>query len=209
MASTPATTSPPTRTVAAFDFDGTLTTRDTLVPYLRLVAGTRECLRAIAVAGPELVRGRTDDVARDRAKAMVLDTLLAGRRERPLRDIGERYARMLVARQLRPETRAALERHREAGHELVLVSASLTLYLDAVACELRIPHVLATAMEVDDTGVLTGRLACANVRADEKARRLDAWLAGAHALVHAYGDSRGDDALLARADHPTRVGRAR
>jgi phosphatidylglycerophosphatase C len=67
--------------------------------------------------------------------------------------------------------------------------------------------VLATEMEVGPDGRLTGAIAGANVRGPEKARRLDEWLGGRGAVVYAYGDSEGDDDLLARADHPVRVDR--
>jgi phosphatidylglycerophosphatase C len=66
---------------------------------------------------------------------------------------------------------------------------------------------------VGPDGRLTGELAGANVRSAEKVRRLEAWIAGStlgdEAIVWAYGDSAGDRELLARADHPVRVGRDR
>ena len=69
---------------------------------------------------------------------------------------------------------------------------------------------MCTQLERDAHGVLTGRLVGPNCRGPEKVRRLENWLA-AHditdAVLWAYGDSAGDDALLARADHPVRVGR--
>ncbi len=45
------------------------------------------------------------------------------------------------------------------------------------------------------------------MRGPEKARRLDAWLAGSPTFVWAYGDSSGDRELLARADRAVRLGR--
>ncbi len=195
------------RTVAAFDFDGTLSKRDNVVPFLRLVAGTGAVVRATAAAAPLFPQGLRDDAVRDQAKAVVLRMTLGGLHERHVRDVGERYARLVVARHLRPSMVAALEQHRRDGHHLVLVSASLTEYLEPIAALLDIPTVLATAMEVGPDGRLTGEIAGANVRAGEKVRRLDAWLGDEPSFVHAYGDSRGDDELLARADRATRIPR--
>jgi phosphatidylglycerophosphatase C len=196
-----------TECVAAFDFDGTLSTRDSFLPYLRIVAGTRDLGRAIAAAAPALATSRRDPRQRDVAKALVIRGTLAGRREAYLRDVGARYARLVVAQHLAPDTMARLEAHRADGHALVLVSASLHVYLDSIAELLGVDAVLATALEVDGDGRCTGEIAGANVRGVEKVRRLDEWLAGREVVLHAYGDSSGDDELLARADHGVRVGR--
>jgi len=196
-----------TECVAAFDFDGTLSTRDSFLPYLRIVAGTRDLARAIAAAAPALATSRRDPRQRDVAKALVIRGTLAGRREAYLRDVGARYARLVVEQHLAPDTMARLEAHRTDGHAIVLVSASLHVYLDSIAELLGVDAVLATALEVDADGRCTGEIAGANVRGVEKVRRLDEWLAGREVVLHAYGDSSGDDELLARADHGVRVGR--
>lgn len=196
------------RTVAAFDFDGTLSSRDNFVRFVHLVAGTADTAKAMAAAAPTLLASRRDPALRDAAKAELLRRTLRGRSEAHLRDLGARFARLVVARHLNPHVRERLDDHRAAGHELVIVSASLTCYLEPAAALLGVPTVLATAMEVGPDGRLTGELAGPNVRGPEKAARLDAWLGGAAAVVHAYGDSAGDAELLARADHPYKVGRA-
>jgi len=196
-----------TGTVAAFDFDGTLSTRDNFLPYLRIVAGTRALARAIAAAAPALAASRRDPLQRDIAKAIVLRGTLAGRSEAYLRDVGARFARLVVAQHLARDTMARLEAHRTDGHAIVLVSASLHVYLDSIAELLGVDAVLATALEVDADGRCTGEIAGANVRGIEKVRRLDEWLAGRDLVVHAYGDSSGDDELLARAHHGIRVDR--
>ena len=193
--------------VAAFDFDGTLSTRDNFLPYLRIVAGTRDLVRAIGAAAPALAASRRDPSQRDVAKAILVRGTVAGRSEAYLRDVGNRYARLVVARHLAPDTMARLEQHRAGGHDIVLVSASLHVYLDPIAELLGADAVLATALEVDADGRCTGEIVGANVRGVEKVRRLDAWLAGRDAVIHAYGDSSGDDELLARAHHGTRVDR--
>lgn len=195
------------RTVAAFDFDGTLSSRDNVVPYLRAACGTGAVARAGAAAAPALLAARKDPAQRDVAKAIVVERLLTGRTEASLRDLGGRFARLVVARYLHPQVVERLDAHREAGHEVVLVSASLTLYLDAVADLLGVPTVLATAVAVGADGRVTGALAGPNVRGPEKVRRLEGWLGGDDARIYAYGDSSGDDELLARADHGVRVDR--
>ncbi len=195
------------RVVAAFDFDGTVSSRDNVVPYLRIACGTGAVARAGAAAAPALLAARRDPAQRDVAKAIVVQRLLTGRTEESLRDLGARFARQVVAHHLHPQVADRLAAHREAGHEVVFVSASLTLYLDAVAALLGVPAVLATAVAVGPDGRCTGGLDGPNVRGPEKVRRLDAWLGDAPAYVYAYGDSHGDAELLARADHGVLVDR--
>jgi phosphatidylglycerophosphatase C len=198
-----------TRAVAAFDFDGTLTRRDTLLPFLARLAGWPGLLRALAVEVPALVAESARADRRDRTKARVLARTLRGRARDEVDAAGRAYARTLLARSLRPEVVARLREHQDAGHEVVIVSASLDAYLTPVASALGAAALLCTELEVDGSGRCTGRMRGGNCRASEKARRLGAYLAGGPVTLWAYGDSAGDAAMLAMADHAVRIRRGR
>lgn len=144
---------------------------------------------------------------RDVAKAAVLKLLLSGEPVSRLADVAEAFADEVVNRRLRPGMRDRIEWHRDAGHELVIVSASPELYVAPIGRRLGVEHVLATRLEVDGDGRLTGRLLGANCRGPEKVTRLQEWLGAGRALAYAYGDSSGDRELLALADTGVRVGR--
>jgi phosphatidylglycerophosphatase C len=191
--------------VAAFDVDGTLTTTDCVVPFLRRAAGGKLVL-AVLRRPIMLVRAlvRRD---RDRLKELACSAL-SGRDAAELDRLGEEFASEFVAPRLRPDTTARLRRHQELGHTVILASASLEQYLRPLAGQLDVDAVVCTRLEVDGGGLVTGRLDGANCRAAEKARRVHEWLASAglaDAELWAYGDSSGDDELLATADHPARV----
>lgn len=195
------------RVVAAFDFDKTLSTRDNVVPFLRAAVGRTPVGLALLATAPRVVAAAVDDGRRDAAKAAVVQRLLTGYDAARLADVAERFATDVVARHLRADAVERAEWHRRQGHELVIVSASFSVYLEPVAERLGFHGALGTGLEVGAGGRLTGRLAGANVRRAEKVARLDAWLGSGPATVWAYGDSTGDRELLARADHPVRVGR--
>ncbi len=202
----------PTPAVAAFDFDGTITTRDTLVPFLARVAGAQQFVSANGRLAMATVRGRIALRDRDRVKEHMLEMLLAHRSEDELRSLGERYAQELLARgRLREDVVARVQDHVAAGHRTVIVSASLVYYLEPIARELSIEDVICVEPEVVD-GELTGRLAKPNVRGSEKAVRLREWLGAPpdgplDVRLHAYGNSSGDHELLAASDVAWWLGR--
>jgi phosphatidylglycerophosphatase C len=195
--------------VAAFDVDGTLTTTDCVVPFLRRAAGGKLVL--VLLQRPvTLVRAlvRRD---RDRLKELACSAL-RGRDAAELDRFGEEFASEFVAPRLRDDTTARLRRHRELGHTVIFASASLEQYLVPLAEELDVDAVVCTRLERDAAGRLTGRLDGANCRAAEKARRVHEWLLGAGlegAELWAYGDSPGDAPLLESAAHPVWVDRDR
>jgi len=201
------------RAVAAFDFDGTIARRDTVVPFLASVAGRPALARSVTARAPQLAwiaTGRAAGGARDAEKAHFIRRLLGGRSAAAVAAAGERYAEQLWSRHhFRPEILDRLAWHRSRGHEIVIVSASLDVYLRPLAPRLGVSEVISCSLVADADGILTGELAGGNVRGPEKIRRLTAWLGGDAALaateLWAYGDSAGDEELLAAADHPVRV----
>jgi phosphatidylglycerophosphatase C len=195
------------RQVAAFDFDGTLARGDSLLPFLALLRGRAVVARTMALMGPRLAMALSGQRDRDAAKDNFVGRLVRGVPAATVADLGRAYAQRLVATRLRPAMVERVAWHREHGHELVLVSASLAVYLEPLGTLLGFDHVAATALEVGADGRLTGRLLGANVRGPEKATRLTAWLAGDSCELWAYGDSAGDRELLAMADTPTLVRR--
>ena len=191
------------RLVAAFDFDGTITRRDTLVPFLRQVAGHRGFGAAFVAALPALRAAER----REAYKAAVLHRILGGLRATDLHAEARAYGSGLPA-QFRPDVVDRIRWHQGEGHEVVIVSASLRAYLEPVVEELGLDGVCAVELEVDGEGTLTGHMVGANCRGPEKVRRLTHWLGGeTPARLWAYGNSSGDRELLAAAQEPTWVGR--
>lgn len=204
----PVTTKTP---VAAFDVDGTLTTRDCVVPFLRRVGGPAGLAAGLGRRPGRLAAAlvRRD---RDALKALGAAAAFTGRPWRDVEDLAAPFAEEVHGRWLRTDVVERLGRHRADGHTVVLVSASFGVYLRPLAQLLGGVAVIATELEVDTDGICTGRLDGRNCRGAEKVRRLHAWLdahAGGRGAVElwAYGDSPGDRPLLADADHAAWVGR--
>jgi phosphatidylglycerophosphatase C len=192
--------------VVAFDLDGTLTRRDTMAPFLSAVRGRSAVVRTAGLQWYTLLRGATSAAYRDPAKVAFVGSLLRGLRSEELRETGQRFAAQAVASRLQPWARERIDWHHERGHELVMISASLEVYVAPMAELLGFSTAYATRLEVVD-GRVTGRLDGLNVRGAEKARLLQHHLAGRPARVWAYGNSRGDLEMLGAADVPVFVRR--
>lgn len=194
------------RRVAAFDFDGTLVPGDSLRPYLESLVGRRRLGAGMAASAGPMVRSYLS-LGRDGAKVALLHRVLAGVPAARATAVGIQFGAALAQR-VRPEMLDRIAWHRAEGHQLILVSASLTLYLDEFGRRGGFDTVIATRMAVAGEGPaarLTGAIDGANVRAGEKARRLQAALGDLPVELWAYGDSAGDREMLAMADHPFRV----
>jgi phosphatidylglycerophosphatase C len=194
--------------VAAFDVDGTLTVRDCVVPFLARMAGGRTRLALGLARLPVALAAAAARRDRDAMKAAATRAALAGRRVDRVADEAHAYAGLIASSWLRPDTTARLAWHRSEGHRVVLVSASYEVYVGPLAARLGVDAV-ATRLVAAADGTLSGELDGPNCRGREKLVRLRAWQAavGAEgAELWAYGDSAGDDEMLAAADHPVRVG---
>lgn len=199
-------------TVAAFDFDGTLTNGGSVIPFLLGVRGPLTVAWAIARDLPALVRSAImGGAAADEAKEALFTRVLAGVPAEDVEHAGVVFAERHLRRRLRADTRDRLEWHRKLGHRIVIVSASPECYVRPAAELLGADAALATRLEVSGN-LLTGRYEGKNCRGAEKYARVMAWVRaqglGTHQpVLWAYGNSRGDRLLLEAADHGVDAGR--
>ncbi len=192
-------------TVAAFDFDETLTKRDTVVPFLRRFTSTHRFAVSLLPYTLRLlpIATRRD---RDRLRALATDIVFRGRPAVDVAAEATSWGVTIAETLLRADTVARLQWHLDQGHRVVIVTASYEDYVRVVAGVLGDVDVLGTRLEVAD-GRCTGRIDGQNCRGPEKVHRLEAWFAANRlerheVTLHAYGDSSGDRELLAAADHP-------
>ena len=184
----------------AFDFDGTLTTRDTLFAFIRHVRGLPALLGGLLLHAPLLVLMKLKLYSNSRAKQRLFSFYFRGM---PLEafDACCRSFAHDSAHLLRPQGLAAMDRALAEGAEVLIVSASIDNWVAPFFLPHRQVRVLGTQVEVAG-GRLTGHFASPNCYGAEKVRRVEAALSGprSHYFITAFGDSRGDRELLAYAD---------
>jgi phosphatidylglycerophosphatase C len=204
-------------TVAAFDFDGTLTDSGSVFPFLVSLRGFWPVLRAVLPLSPALLRAAvTGGTAADEVKEKLFTRLLGGIAVDELDRRSVAFAQRHLQRHLREDTRRRLEWHRRQGHYTVIVSASPECYVSPAGEELGVDGVVATRLAVGGGGLLTGGYEGKNCRGAEKYARLVVHLrargllaknGGPQPVLWAYGNSRGDLRLLNAADHGVDAGR--
>jgi phosphatidylglycerophosphatase C len=188
--------------VAAFDFDGTLTRRDTMFPFLMHILGMSAFVRHVFALSPTLAGYGLGLIRNDIAKEKVFIRCLAGMNMDELRQKGELFAAKVLPNLLRPDAMQRLNWHKQQGHRCVVISASLELYVRPWAINAGFDDVIATHLQTRDAGVVTGKLSGANCFGPEKVRRLQTLLGDRDGYtLYAYGDSRGDRELLSSADY--------
>lgn len=181
--------------VVAFDFDGTLITRDSFTAFLawrarksRNRAGFFRLLPALAVYA----------ATRDRArlKAAAARAFLAGLSPQQLANEAEAFAEAMAGRLFRPDAVAVWRAWKAKGATMVIVSATPEAVIAPFARKLRADCLIATRLALDPQGRISGALDGANCRGPEKTRRLQAQFGAGLVLAAAYGDTAGDREML-------------
>jgi HAD superfamily hydrolase (TIGR01490 family) len=178
--------------IAIFDLDGTITRRDTLFPLvLRRLARRPWQLARLLLVIPAALRFFID---RDRGllKQSLLRATLRGTPRATLQAFAEVFVRDKIARGCFQDALATIRRHRDAGHHLVLMSASVDFYVPEFGRQLGFDRVISTEVLWKEDR-LDGTLVSANRRGEEKARCVRELLGGRYVSESfAYGNSASD-----------------
>ncbi len=182
--------------IVAFDFDGTLTTRDTFLPFIHHVFGTQRFLQGFILYAPLLVLMKLGLYPNWKAKQRVFSHFFRGMTFKEF----ENYCDLFAIHNLyllRPKAKKALYQAQDDGAEVLIVSASIDLWVESFFPGI---HVLGTQVEAENHR-LTGRFLTPNCYGQEKVNRIIEEYPDRESYhLTAYGDSRGDRELLAFAD---------
>lgn len=187
--------------LALFDFDGTLTDRDSFRDFVLFAHGGLAGGLRLLLTMPVWLAFQLRLVSRQRAKQWAFGILLRPLGNEQLGLLARRYARERIPQILRPAGLRQLQAHRQQGHRVVVISASPEDWI-APWCAAQGIECLATRLQRHH-GQLTGQIDGSNCRGAEKVTRLQALLnLKSFDHVIAYGDSAGDREMLAIADAP-------
>jgi phosphatidylglycerophosphatase C len=187
------------RPLVAFDFDGTLTCRESFVDFLSWRRGHLPFALGIAHLAPAFARYPLDR-DRGRLKAAMAHEFLRGEARATLVVEAERYAADMARSLLRPDALMCWRLWRERNARLVIVTASPEFLVAPFARGLVAEALIGTRLEFAGDDTATGALDGPNCRAEEKVVRLKAAFGDDVRLDAAYGDGDGDLAMLSIAE---------
>jgi len=187
--------------LALFDFDGTLTTKDSLPDFIKFAVGSPTYYFGLLLLSPMLVAFKLKLIRNDIAKEKLISHFFKGWDSANFKGIADQYSMQGIDKITKPEAMKRIVWHQNQGHKVVIVSASMEYWL-AKWCEQKQIQLIATRIEISE-GKLTGRFAGKNCHGDEKTVRIrQAINLREFEHIFAYGDSSGDTAMLALADEP-------
>ena len=189
--------------IYCFDFDGTLTTSDTLLEFIKYAKGRGRFLMVFLMYSPLLVMMKLHLYPNWKAKQQIFAHLFAGMRIEKFDALCRGFAEE-NQHLLRPKGITLMHEALVAGAQVFIVSASIDNWVRPFfdIRNLKGVQVLGTQIEVED-GKLTGRFKSNNCYGKEKVHRIAEALKSferSEYEIEAFGDSRGDKEMLAFAD---------
>lgn len=184
------------KVLAVFDFDGTITTKDTLLEFIQFVFGRNKLYFAFVLYSPLLIAMKLKVYPNYKAKQKILSYFFKGMGYQEFKRYGKDFAKE-IDKMVRPLALDRINKYKNQGVATYVVSASVCDWVAPWCSENNIDVVLGTRLEVNKEGKLTGRLSTRNCYGVEKVNQLKEVLGDLSSYeIHGYGDSSGDKELL-------------
>jgi phosphatidylglycerophosphatase C len=178
-----------------FDFDGTITTRDTLIEFVHFYRGRKQYLLGMLMLAPVLAMFALKLLPNWKAKQFFLSRYFKGETISEFNARCVEFSTKVLPSLIRPQALEAIEAYRNQGATIAVVSASAENWVRPWCDRQRI-LCLATRLDVKE-GVITGKIQGRNCHGDEKVCRIkETFDITSYREIIAYGDSAGDSEML-------------
>jgi len=183
------------RKIAFFDFDGTITTKDTLLEIIKFQKGWSAFCLGFLRHAPWLLGYKLNLLPNDQVKQKILAYFFSGIPLEVFQDKCDLFAEEELPRLIRPAALSEIHRLRDLGFEAVVISASAENWIRKWTNSLSLT-LIATRLEVKN-GLITGRIDGQNCHGEQKVVRIrENWDLGKYDEIYVYGDSSGDKPML-------------
>ncbi|SCH60476.1 HAD-IB family hydrolase [uncultured Bacteroides sp.] len=188
-------------TIVAFDFDGTITRKDTLLEFIKFAKGNIAFYTGFCFYMPILLAYKLGLYPNWKVKQKIFTYFFRGTSlvdfNKLCNDFFLERGRNLIYLSAVDKIRKHLEQH----DKVMIISASIENWVEPFARYLGIDYILCTQVETDLNGILTGAFLTSNCYGAEKVKRLVTFFPDRKSYyLIVYGDSKGDRELLAYAD---------
>jgi len=183
-------------TLALFDFDGTITKKDSLLHFTRYAVGAAKYYTGITRLLPVLILHKLGGLPSQTTKNIFLTCFFKGGSVEDFNYKCEAYANNDLKEIVHAAAIEKINWHKQQQHRVIVVSASPEDYLAKWCASVNI-ECISTKLQKKG-GVLTGKVEGTNCNGNEKAKRIKNYLnIAAYSEVYGYGNSGGDKEMLA------------
>ncbi|HWJ28723.1 MAG TPA: HAD family hydrolase [Flavisolibacter sp.] len=183
------------KSIAFFDFDGTITYSDTLLQFIKFAKGKAGFYTGFLLNSPYLISYKIKLIPNQLAKEKVLQYFFRNMSEEDFSLLCDRFSDQVLPALVRPKAIEEIKKHQQNGTEVVVVSASPENWILKWA-NANLITVISSQLEIKENR-LTGKLSCANCYGEEKVRRIkEKYQLSDYDEIFAYGDTSGDLPML-------------
>lgn len=183
------------REIAFFDFDGTITTKDTLLEFIKYSKGNFRFWLGFLLHAPYLLAYKLHIISNQFAKEKVLGFFFHNTPVEIFKEYCTAFSSNVLPNLIRPKAVEEIRRLQEKNTTIVIVSASPENWIEHWTAKNHL-ELIASKLEVIE-GKITGRITGKNCHGNEKVSRISAvYDLSQYEVTAAYGDTKGDKPML-------------
>ena len=184
--------------IAFFDFDGTITTKDTMFELIKFSKGPASFYAGMMFLSPILAAVKCKLLPAQAGKEKLLGYFFGGAPASSFAENCQAFCKEKLPGLLRDEALQQIAAHKRNGEEVVIVSASAEQWVKPWADKLEL--VLLSSRLEEPGGILTGKLEGPNCNGVEKVNRIrSTYDLNSYTHITCYGDTSGDLPMLSLA----------
>ena len=181
--------------IAFFDFDGTITEADSTARFIRYLVGDSKFFIGIFFLLPFMFLYILNLISNNSIKQILITYFFKGKNINEFKKHAEYFSLNMLEPLIRKKALKEIEWHKENGHDVVIVSASIDLWLRPWCIKNDIA-LISSMLEVNDN-VITGKTRKKNCYGLEKVIRIkELYNLSEYSYIYSYGNSRGDYEML-------------
>lgn len=181
--------------IAFFDFDGTITSKDSMIDFIIYTAGYRKFFTGMIQLIPHILMYKLGIIENWQAKEKVINKFWGGWVSSTFEETAVEYSKKKLPLIIRGKAVEAIKTHKQNGDKVVVVSASCEKWLKPW-CDFHNIELIGTIIEISNDTV-TGKISGKNCYGAEKVVRIkQKYTMSDYGIIYAYGDSTGDKEML-------------
>ena len=189
------------KNIAFFDFDGTITTKDTMLEFAKYCLNPIKYWLGMALILPWLISMKVKLVSKQKAKEKFITYFFGNTSIQKFNDDCNSFTKEIMPHLIKADALKAIKKFQSENTEVVIVSASAENWVAPWCIQQNIIF-LCSKLEVKENKI-TGKLSGQNCNGIEKVNRIKQQFdTASYKNIYCYGDTDGDKPMLELATHP-------